>query len=107
MVHFKKYSPIISFFRRSLIASGPLKGVSPSFLHEVQRDVASEVRHRVFSQMDDHFSDTDLGSSDDHGTQVIKEVVKVFCTTMVHHHGRLYNERFLNDKETSKRHKLT
>ncbi len=94
-------------YRKNLADKGPVKGVSAEFLKRTQHEVVSMVRPKVFMDMEDHFTDIELASSDDHGTQIIKAMVDVFTRTMMYHHGRLYTQRYILDNQTSKRHKLT
>ena len=77
-------------------------------IKSVQMDVLASVRGCVFdSTLNEHFLEHNLMEEDDHGTQLIKQISALFIRTVLHHHGRLYTQRFVLDNKASKRHQLT
>ena len=61
----------------------------------------------VFPDLANHFAEQSLVDEADHGNQLIKRISKLFMFTVLHHHGQLYTERFINKNKASKRHQLT
>ncbi len=102
-------------YRRALTTSNPEDaqsrprplGTSPALIKSVQHDLLVRVRGSVFDDLSEHFLDQDLTEEDDHGTQLVKKISGLFIKTVLHHHGRLYTERFVNKNKSSKRHQLT
>jgi hypothetical protein len=84
----------------------PMK-TSNVMMEKIQIEVLTAVRESVFPDLADHFQEQDLVDEDDHCNQLIKNISKLFLRTVLHHHGRLYTERYVNENKTSKRHKLT
>lgn len=74
---------------------------------EIQTEVLASVRDTVFTDLVDHFGEQDLSQEDDHGNQLVKLLSGLFLQTMLHHHGRLFTERYVKENEASRRHTLT
>ena len=64
-------------------------------------------RSSVFPDLANHFAEQSLVAEADHGNQLIKRISKLFMFTVLHHHGQLYTEKFINKNKASKRHQLT
>ena len=92
--------------RRTLSSTGPMK-TSNAVIKQIQTEVLTTVRHSVFTDLNDHFAEQDLSQEDDHGNQLVKLFSGLFLTTLLHHHGRLFTERYVKNNEASKRHTLT
>ena len=88
------------------VSTGPMK-TSHDVIRKVQLEVLDAVRNSVFLDLSDHFHEQNLVDEDDHGNQLIKMISKLFLRTVLHHHGRLHTERYVNKNKVSKRHQLT
>ncbi|GFR96629.1 THAP domain-containing protein 9 [Elysia marginata] len=51
-------------------------------------------------------TDCHIMSEDDHPTQILKEACRRFCNMMLHHHGKLFNQRHVCGDSATVRHKL-
>ena len=80
---------------------------SSALLKSVQLELMATVRSSVFTDLNEHFLDHDLMEEDDHGTQLVKKISALFVRTVLHHHGRLYTQRYVNENKPSRRHQLT
>ena len=102
-----KCSPFRDFLpRRTLSTVGPMK-TSNELIKQIQTEVVSSVRETVFMDLSEHFSEQDLSQEDDHGNQLVKMLSGLFLKTVLHHHGRLFTERYIKNNQASKRHLLT
>lgn len=86
--------------------NGPMR-TSNNFIKEVQIEVMQSVRGSVFEDLIEHFSEQVIADEDDHGQQLVKMISGVFLRTLLHHHGRLFTERYVKENKSSKRHLLT
>ena len=91
--------------RRALSTTGPMK-TSHHMMTSVQLELLKNLHGSVFNDLSDHFLDHDVTGEDDHCTQLIKKISSLYMRTILHHHGRLYTERFVKNNEASKRHQL-
>ena len=94
--------------RRLLVSdtAGPFRSVSESTVLKVQLEVTETLSSRVFMGLKEHRADCHFSSEDDHPTQIIKTACAIFCKTMLHHHGKLYTQRFIKQNNCSVRHKM-
>ena len=96
----------VGIWCRNPVSTGPMK-TSHDVIRKVQLEVLDAVRNSVFLHLSDHFHEQNLVDEDDHGNQLIKMISKLFLRTVLHHHGRLHTERYVNKNKVSKRHQLT
>ena len=82
---------------------------SKAMIQKIQLDILKDVRDSVYLDLNEneHFQDQDLANEDYHGNQLIKMISSIYLRTLLHHHGRLFTERYVNKNKASKRHHLT
>ncbi|GFR98749.1 THAP domain-containing protein 9 [Elysia marginata] len=93
--------------RMQLAEKDPLAAQNKAFILRLQSAVIAEVRSKVFSELDSHFTESHyFPDSDDHGVQIIKAIVGTYTRMLMKHHAGVINERFVQENRPSLRHHL-
>ena len=92
-------------FIRSLLTSsslGPFKVVNDKFILKLSINVIQNVSSKI--SLPDHAKD--IEAEDTHPVQLIKFICKLFGRTIMHHHAKIFTERFINSDKGTIRHSL-
>lgn len=92
---------------RQILLTNHLTSLSSKVIISVQIAVNAKLRDTIFKDLADHIQDTYNPLADDHGTQIIKLVCRIFTNLVFRRNAKVINERFVGKCKAPMRQKYS